>query len=111
MRRLLGAPVLEALTVTADALSIEQSRVEHDKQHRLVHEAVIAGAIAFGPKIGHDLIGIIVVARRVEKRRIQRLDERVELVPFSRKLCTVLGVALDQIADTEHESRLHEVDA
>ena len=51
------------------------------------------------------------VARRIEKRRIQRLDERVEFVPFSRKLGTVLGVALDQIADTEHESRLHEVDA
>ena len=87
----------------------EQLRVQHQKEHVLVDEAVVRGAEARAPGFRHHRVVHVVVAGDVEERRIQAGDDVLEFVPLVVELGLVFGVALDQVADAHDERRLQEV--
>ena len=52
----------------------------------------------------------VVVAGRAEERHVEPAQHPVGLVPLRVQLSRILAVALDQVADVDHELRLQEVD-
>ena len=61
----------------------EELRVQHQKQHVLVHEAVVGRAKARLPRFRHHGVAHVVVAGGVEKRHIEPGHEALELVPLA----------------------------
>src|SRR5215471_4637289 len=70
---------------------------------------VIAPAEAPLPLLGFDGVGEVMVAGDIEKRHLQLVDEPLEFLPLSAKRRGIFGIAFDQIAHGDDESRLHEI--
>ena len=88
----------------------EKLRIQHEEQHVLVDEPVVGGSETRLPGFRHGGVAHVVVAGGVEERHFELIDEALDLVPLAVKLRLVLGVALDQVSDANHEGGFEEVD-
>ena len=88
----------------------EEFGVQHQEQHITVHETVVGRPEACLPCLGHQGVVHVVVAGHVEERRLEPGDQALELVPLAFDLRRILRVALDEVADADHERGLENVD-
>ena len=87
----------------------EELRVQHQKQHVLVREAVVGRAKARLPRFRHHRVAHVVVAGDVEKRRFEPGHEALELVPLAVQLRLIFRTAIDEVANAHHERRFQQI--